>query len=58
MDIQTIEEEDETKIDTSPSSTTRMTHRSKYTQTTAFKPKNKIGKNKLSLTQHQVSFVK
>ena len=38
MDIQTIEVGDEIQVATMPSSTTRTIHRSKYTQTTAFKP--------------------
>ena len=38
MDIQTIEVGDEIQVATMPSSTTCTIHRSKYTQTTAFKP--------------------
>ena len=38
MDIQTIEVGDEIQVATMPSSTTRKITRSKYTQTTAFKP--------------------
>ena len=38
MDIKTIEEGDEIQVATMPSSTTHKIHRSKYTQTTGFKP--------------------
>ena len=37
MDIQTIEEEDETQVETMSSSTAHAIHRSKCTQTTTFK---------------------